>query len=569
MLREHQRRIGATLILLFAVRALHRLPIPGVNHSALGAWFRQVDGMPSWDALRAVGGLGIWPYIIASAVIVLVRFARRRHTDDAPDPGIERQTLLLAGAIATALAYSRALMLEGLSSGDVLSGIVLHPGLGWRLLFTVTQVAGFVFLLWLAHRISRDGIGNGVCVIVLSDSLVHGPLWVLGLLRAWSAAPSRPSEDFLVRLLFPILPVLAAVLVVALAVILGRWHIEIPKSHSSRSDLPRFPLRVCGVGILGLSTAEVVLAGGAITVASLLLGPIKVSAFLASGKGATGFVIAWGAIAFLATLMWTAWVYRPTGLRRSLDRFERGLPAERASILAEYRSRLERIAILFALALLFLGFGSRWLEQRGSFLSILSPLAFFPFVVILLDLAHNYRLHKEMSLALDNSEGEFLCAGCGIRVGEQDTSCPGCGVILEDGAVCATHPDQPAAARCIVCGTAVCPDCGVQRRHRHHCKEHEGVETIEGWATAVTAGTRLEAELIRARIEESAVPARVLSNTVESLFGSLGLFEVNSLTPFLPHREIASGRIRVMVPAARLLDVRKHLAAFAPKEQES
>ncbi len=326
---------------------------------------------------------------------------------------------------------------------------------------------------------------------------------------------------------------------------------------------------MCGVGILGLSTAEVVLAGGAITVASLLLGPIKVSAFLASGKGATGFVIAWGSNCVPGNADVDGVGVPPHRPPSQLGPLREGASAERASILAEYRSRLERIAILFALALLFLGFGSRWLEQRGSFLSILSPLAFFPFVVILLDLAHNYRLHKEISLALDNSEGEFLCAACGIRVGEQDTSCPGCGVILEDGAVCATHPDQPAAARCIVCGTAVCPDCGVQRRHRHHCKEHEGVETIEGWATAVTAGTRLEAELIRARIEESAVPARVLSNTVESLFGSLGLFEVNSLTPFLPHREIASGRIRVMVPAARLLDVRKHLAAFAPKEQES
>ncbi len=56
--------------------------------------------------------------------------SRGEDTPTTPRILASNGSLLLAGAIATALAYSRALMLEGLSSGDVLSGIVSAPWVG-------------------------------------------------------------------------------------------------------------------------------------------------------------------------------------------------------------------------------------------------------------------------------------------------------------------------------------------------------------------------------------------------------------------------------------------------------
>lgn len=79
------------------------------------------------------------------------------------------------------------------------------------------------------------------------------------------------------------------------------------------------------------------------------------------------------------------------------------------------------------------------------------------------------------------------------------------------------------------------------------------MELIEGWATALTTTTRLEAELYKNRLKNAAIPAFVLSNTMESQYGTLGMYEVHPAPPLLVYRELGRGRIRVMVPAHAFL----------------
>jgi hypothetical protein len=59
----------------------------------------------------------------------------------------------------------------------------------------------------------------------------------------------------------------------------------------------------------------------------------------------------------------------------------------------------------------------------------------------------------------------------------------------------------------------------------------------------------LEAQMARQHLEERGIPARVFSNTIEPQYGTLGLFEINAVTPFLAYRELGRGRIRVLARA--------------------
>ncbi|MFB3041535.1 MAG: hypothetical protein ACE1ZS_07000 [Candidatus Poribacteria bacterium] len=108
----------------------------------------------------------------------------------------------------------------------------------------------------------------------------------------------------------------------------------------------------------------------------------------------------------------------------------------------------------------------------------------------------------------------------------------------------------------------LCPECTDKNNDRFTCDEHSCVELIEGWATALTTTTRLEAELHKCRLESGGLSALVHSNTIEPIYGTLGLFEINPVTPFFVYRELGGGSIRVMVPMHDWTNAQESLQSY-------
>ena len=48
------------------------------------------------------------------------------------------------------------------------AGLVLDPGLGFRVVSAVTLVTGTMFLMWLGEQITERGIGNGISLIIFA-----------------------------------------------------------------------------------------------------------------------------------------------------------------------------------------------------------------------------------------------------------------------------------------------------------------------------------------------------------------------------------------------------------------
>ena len=53
--------------------------------------------------------------------------------------------------------------------------LVLTPGVYFKLMTTITLVAGTTFLMWLGEQITSRGIGNGISLIIFSGIVAEIP----------------------------------------------------------------------------------------------------------------------------------------------------------------------------------------------------------------------------------------------------------------------------------------------------------------------------------------------------------------------------------------------------------
>src|SRR5213078_1350236 len=54
-------------------------------------------------------------------------------------------------------------------------GLVIDPGLAFRLVTVVTLTTGTMFLMWLGEQITERGIGNGISMIIFAGIVAGLP----------------------------------------------------------------------------------------------------------------------------------------------------------------------------------------------------------------------------------------------------------------------------------------------------------------------------------------------------------------------------------------------------------
>jgi preprotein translocase subunit SecY len=80
-------------------------------------------------------------------------------------------------ALAIFQAMGIALALEGSP------GLVIDPGMGFRLTAVVSLVAGTMFLMWLGEQITERGLGNGISILIFAGIAAGLPSAIGGLLE--------------------------------------------------------------------------------------------------------------------------------------------------------------------------------------------------------------------------------------------------------------------------------------------------------------------------------------------------------------------------------------------------
>jgi preprotein translocase subunit SecY len=233
-LGELKSRLWFLLGALIVYRLGAHIPVPGIDPTVLKQLFdTQKDGilgmfnMFSGGALSrfTVFALGIMPYISASIIMQLLtvvspQLEQLKKEGEAGRRQITKYTRYGTVLLATFQALGIAIALEGQA------GLVLDPGLGFRVTAVTTLVAGTMFLMWLGEQITERGIGNGISIIIFAG-IVAGLPHAIGstLDLAKTGAFSIP----LVMFLF-----VAVILVTALVVFVERGQRKITVNYAKR-----------------------------------------------------------------------------------------------------------------------------------------------------------------------------------------------------------------------------------------------------------------------------------------------------------------------------------------------
>jgi len=152
------------------------IPVPGIDPVAMAQLFKQNEGgilgmfnMFSGGALSrfAVFALGITPYISASIIMQLVsivspQMEALKKEGEAGRRKITQYTRYFTVVLALFQAFGIAVALEAQQ------GLVLDPGMGFRLVTVVTLLTGTMFLMWLGEQITERGLGNGISIIIFA-----------------------------------------------------------------------------------------------------------------------------------------------------------------------------------------------------------------------------------------------------------------------------------------------------------------------------------------------------------------------------------------------------------------
>jgi preprotein translocase subunit SecY len=212
-----KRRLLFLLGALFVFRIGAHIPVPGIDPGVLAEFFSDKGGsifgmfnMFSGGALSrfTIFALGIMPYISASIIMQLMTAVSPtldalRKEGESGRRKITQYTRYGTVFLALFQATGISIALESQP------GLVLDPGLMFRITTVTTLVTGTMFLMWLGEQITERGLGNGISIIIFAGIAAGLPNAIAGTLELVRTGAMHPLTALLIA---------AAVLVVTAAV---------------------------------------------------------------------------------------------------------------------------------------------------------------------------------------------------------------------------------------------------------------------------------------------------------------------------------------------------------------
>jgi len=281
-------KIFYTLSILIVVRIGAHIPIPGVDVNALAGAFDRLQDTIFGLFNMFVGGafekaslfsLGIMPYISSSIIIqlmgsVLPYFQRLQKEGEAGRKKITQITRYGTVLIATMQSYGVTVFLEKEMQ------VVINPGVLFVFTAIISMVTGTIFLMWMGEKVTEQGIGNGISLIIMVGIVSTLP-FVLGNEARAVISGERLflSELILMGIMF---------LVICFVVLLTQGTRKIPVQYAKRvvgrkvygGQNTHIPLRVNTAGVMPIIFAQ-----------SIMFIPSTVSTFFPDSDFASSIMV--------------------------------------------------------------------------------------------------------------------------------------------------------------------------------------------------------------------------------------------------------------------------------------
>ena len=274
--KDIRNRLIYTLIALLVVRLGTLLPAPAISRDVTAQWFNS-DVLGFFNSITggsftkmSIFALSITPYISSSIIIQLLTIAIPKLEEMQKEGEDGRKKLNeLTRYLTVALAV--------IESGAMAIGFGTQGALEGGLTFTnvvmiVTAfTAGSAFLMWVGERITQNGVGNGISIILTFNIISRMPSDMISL----------------VQLFIIDKPIISAILasIIILAVILATVVFVVVLQNAERKIPVTYAKKVQGRKMVGGQTSHIPLkvnTAGVIPVIfsnSLMTFPVVVASF--------------------------------------------------------------------------------------------------------------------------------------------------------------------------------------------------------------------------------------------------------------------------------------------------
>src|SRR5918992_1909728 len=203
-----KRRLLFMLGALVVFRVGAHIPVPGIDPNVLADLFAGQQGgilgmfnMFSGGALSrfTIFALGIMPYISASIIMQLMttvspQLEQLRKEGESGRRKITQYTRYGTLFLALFQATGISIALESQP------GLVLEPGLMFRVTAVTTLVTGTMFLMWLGEQITERGLGNGISIIIFAGIASGLPSAISGTLELVRTGAMHPLTALLIAI---------------------------------------------------------------------------------------------------------------------------------------------------------------------------------------------------------------------------------------------------------------------------------------------------------------------------------------------------------------------------------
>jgi len=357
---ELRRRILYTLGMLLVFRIGSFIPVPGVDtkqlaealSGAFGAGFFQFFNLFTGGALQrfSLFGLGVIPYINASIILSLLIpvFPKLKELQQQGREGRRKLTQYTRwGTVALALLQSYAMSYLVIRYG------LAQPTVGFFLTSIVALTAGTIFLMWIGERITENGIGNGISMLIMAGIIARFPGQLQQMYLEISAGTVSPIWALGLAVLF--------VVVIAGTVIIQQGQRKIPIQYAKRTAGRRvygghtahLPIRVNQGGVI-----PIIFASAILTLPSSIAAWVPGLGWLQSyvAPGSLIYLIAYVILIFFFTYFYSSLVFDPQDLAKNLREAGGFIPGVRpgestARYLTDVTGRLLLVGALFLVAI--------------------------------------------------------------------------------------------------------------------------------------------------------------------------------------------------------------------------
>ena len=286
--KDIRTKLIYTFLALIIVRLGTLLPAPAVSREAVEQAFSGIN-LGFFNNLTggsftkmSIFALSISPYISASIIVQLLTIAIPKLEEmqkDGEDGRKKIENLTRYMAVGLAVVESIAMAIGFGGSPDVLDGGLTFTNI---VLVAASFTAGSTFLMWLGERITENGVGNGISIILMINIVSTIPADFIRLY--YQFVYGKPVVKGIIATLITIAVVIFTVVFV---LILQNGERKIPVQYAKKvqgrkmvgGQSSHIPLKVNTAGVI-----PVIFAG------SLMSFPIVIGSFLgkAPGRGSFG-----------------------------------------------------------------------------------------------------------------------------------------------------------------------------------------------------------------------------------------------------------------------------------------